>query len=239
MGIRFSCPNGHKLNVKTHLAGKRAICPQCGSKVVVPDVPSDQAADTPPAGGMPESPFSSASPSVGRPQQDTASPSVAIAVAQNDAAAPAPEEGAKPVPVAPTPSDAAPPHSVQNRTAPLSQRAEQSTTSAQLPESILPDSIISAPVRPDAAAAPVVATAEEEYNLRLERGRRNQILVALGLFVVVVALAATLIWVLRRDASQPDTAPAKPAATTTSAKFAPSKEILAVDEIKLCRVASA
>jgi DNA-directed RNA polymerase subunit RPC12/RpoP len=39
MGIRFSCPNGHKLNVKAHLAGKRAICPHCGSRVVVPDPP--------------------------------------------------------------------------------------------------------------------------------------------------------------------------------------------------------
>jgi hypothetical protein len=36
MGIRFQCPNGHKLNVKTALAGKRAICPDCGVKLVVP-----------------------------------------------------------------------------------------------------------------------------------------------------------------------------------------------------------
>jgi hypothetical protein len=36
MGIRFFCPNGHKLNVKAELAGKRAICPDCGAKLVVP-----------------------------------------------------------------------------------------------------------------------------------------------------------------------------------------------------------
>ena len=36
MGIKFYCPNGHKLNVKGFLAGKRAICPKCGVKVVVP-----------------------------------------------------------------------------------------------------------------------------------------------------------------------------------------------------------
>jgi hypothetical protein len=36
MGIRFHCPNGHKLNVKSELAGKRAICPDCGAKLVVP-----------------------------------------------------------------------------------------------------------------------------------------------------------------------------------------------------------
>jgi hypothetical protein len=36
MGIRFTCPNGHKLHVKEFLAGKRAICPDCGVKLVVP-----------------------------------------------------------------------------------------------------------------------------------------------------------------------------------------------------------
>lgn len=36
MGIRFLCPEGHKLHVKTFLAGKRAVCPKCGAKVVVP-----------------------------------------------------------------------------------------------------------------------------------------------------------------------------------------------------------
>ena len=36
MGIRFQCPNGHKLNVKADLAGKRANCPECGVKLVIP-----------------------------------------------------------------------------------------------------------------------------------------------------------------------------------------------------------
>ena len=36
MGIRFYCPNGHKLNVKEKLAGKRGICPQCGIKLLIP-----------------------------------------------------------------------------------------------------------------------------------------------------------------------------------------------------------
>lgn len=36
MGIRFYCPNGHKLNVKTFLAGKRGICPRCGAKFEIP-----------------------------------------------------------------------------------------------------------------------------------------------------------------------------------------------------------
>lgn len=36
MGIRFYCPNGHKLNVKTFLAGKRGICPHCGERFEIP-----------------------------------------------------------------------------------------------------------------------------------------------------------------------------------------------------------
>ncbi|RIK83392.1 MAG: hypothetical protein DCC67_06015 [Planctomycetota bacterium] len=36
MGVRFECPNGHKLHVKAELAGKRGICPQCQARFVVP-----------------------------------------------------------------------------------------------------------------------------------------------------------------------------------------------------------
>ncbi|MDR2116594.1 MAG: DUF4339 domain-containing protein [Planctomycetaceae bacterium] len=36
MGIRFFCPNGHKLNVKEHLAGKAGFCPECGARLIIP-----------------------------------------------------------------------------------------------------------------------------------------------------------------------------------------------------------
>ena len=36
MGIRFACPNGHRLNVKSYLAGKRGICPHCGIRFDIP-----------------------------------------------------------------------------------------------------------------------------------------------------------------------------------------------------------
>lgn len=36
MGIRFFCPNGHKLNVKSHLAGMVGYCPDCGDRLTVP-----------------------------------------------------------------------------------------------------------------------------------------------------------------------------------------------------------
>src|SRR3989304_4109209 len=44
MGIRFLCPNGHKLNVKADLAGKRASCPECGAKLVIPPASAEPAA---------------------------------------------------------------------------------------------------------------------------------------------------------------------------------------------------
>ncbi|MCE9526704.1 MAG: DUF4339 domain-containing protein [Planctomycetales bacterium] len=36
MGIKFLCPNGHKMNVKAFLAGKRGKCPKCGVSVRIP-----------------------------------------------------------------------------------------------------------------------------------------------------------------------------------------------------------
>ena len=36
MGIRFYCPNGHKLNVKSFQAGRQGICPFCGMSVEIP-----------------------------------------------------------------------------------------------------------------------------------------------------------------------------------------------------------
>ena len=36
MGIKFHCPNGHKLNVKAFLAGKRGICPKCHVRMRIP-----------------------------------------------------------------------------------------------------------------------------------------------------------------------------------------------------------
>ncbi len=37
MGIRFWCPNGHKLNVKGFQAGRRGICPYCGARFMIPN----------------------------------------------------------------------------------------------------------------------------------------------------------------------------------------------------------
>ncbi len=39
MGIKFRCPNGHKLNVKSFLAGKRGVCPDCQATFRIPEEP--------------------------------------------------------------------------------------------------------------------------------------------------------------------------------------------------------
>ena len=44
MGIRFECPNGHRLNVKAFLAGKRGVCPDCDAKFIVPEESGGRAA---------------------------------------------------------------------------------------------------------------------------------------------------------------------------------------------------
>ena len=36
MGIRFFCPNGHKLHVKSFQAGHKGICPFCGATIDIP-----------------------------------------------------------------------------------------------------------------------------------------------------------------------------------------------------------
>ena len=43
MGIRFFCPNGHRLHVKAFLAGKKGRCPECGERLLIPET-SDPAA---------------------------------------------------------------------------------------------------------------------------------------------------------------------------------------------------
>ena len=47
MGIRFFCPNGHKLHVKAFLAGKRGYCPKCGIKLLIPETSAATLAKAP------------------------------------------------------------------------------------------------------------------------------------------------------------------------------------------------
>ncbi len=69
MGVRFACHNcGHRLNIKSELAGRRGKCPSCGERLRIPKadsefstpldepqpVPSNASPETPSPAGMPE-----------------------------------------------------------------------------------------------------------------------------------------------------------------------------------------
>ena len=57
MGIRFYCPNGHKLHVKDFQAGQKGICPVCGTKMQIPQTstrPSSRQEEAQSLGGAAE-----------------------------------------------------------------------------------------------------------------------------------------------------------------------------------------
>lgn len=93
MGIRFLCPSGHKLNVKNYLAGKRAICPQCGAKVIVPDLPPEPAVELSAVAPTEANPFAAPAGSDAPALFDTASPSVVLEVSESTVIAPAAVSG--------------------------------------------------------------------------------------------------------------------------------------------------
>lgn len=173
MGIRFSCPNGHNLNVKAFLAGKRAICPHCGMKVMVPDLPeSEAAAQAPPAAPLavplpPVEPRASATTT-----QDTitsSTPSVEIATVEA-ALLPGTRQSVPP----PVGSEAAP----------------------LPPPSPVAEVAVAEGATRSAPTEPIAVSAEAAYNMQRARARRNQVRITVALLVLIVILAVALCWVL-------------------------------------------
>lgn len=181
MGIRFLCPNGHRLNVKSFLAGKRAICPQCGAKVLVPNAPESLAAEMSLRSGGIANPAAASAQFSGPNPHDTASPSIIIAVAESEVSAPPFAEG------------------------PAVAEPELPSVELSIPESVVkvPRAVIGIP-------EPVVSTSEEQYNLRRARIRRRQMTIAIVLLMLVIVLAVGLVWVLRRSVDQLTGEPAQP-----------------------------
>ena len=56
MGIVCHCPNGHRVKVKDHQAGKRGLCPTCGSKFSIPATTGADPQAAPGAPGIPDHP---------------------------------------------------------------------------------------------------------------------------------------------------------------------------------------
>lgn len=104
MGIRFYCPNGHKLNVKAFQAGMKGICPYCGAKTQIPTEstrkPSKKRrkAEASPAGQMPV-----ATPiGVGEPVAPAGPQTPAAAAAPVEAVPAAADPGQVPGPAGPS-----------------------------------------------------------------------------------------------------------------------------------------
>lgn len=114
MGIRFHCPNGHKLNVKAFLAGKKGVCPDCGVKVRIPDRSEpglDSGVDEGKSAAQPQAapqPAVAAAPATARPAPaPRPMPAPAPAVAVQPAVMPL--AAVRPAVVAPMPAAPLPP----------------------------------------------------------------------------------------------------------------------------------
>lgn len=228
MGIRFQCPNGHKLNVKADLAGKRASCPECGAKLVVPG-PSTEPTKPPvaaivnsanPAGSMwfmqttdgqqfgpaTEAQFSEwiAAGRVGADSYVWREGWTEWKVARLAADLLPKPLAAAPVAKAPV---AAPPVAPAATSAPatppepvIAQKIE--TVAAAVDDSVIVDAIV------EENAAPTAAV----YALRKQRHKKTQVTLAVLMLLTVIVLAGVLVWVIASgSAEQP---PASPASTT-------------------------
>jgi hypothetical protein len=169
MGIRFSCPNGHKLNVKETLAGRRGICPACGAKFVIPSA-GDAGPVTGPLAGGASATAQSAAANV------AAAPSIVIALAD---APPAPVP-----PIAPT----APASPAVRAAAP----GPPETKSPAAP----PIATNDAPLFVADSSHP--AAAVSKYTAHRMRSRRLQTTIAVALLIAVLVLGIVLVWVLSR-----------------------------------------
>jgi hypothetical protein len=169
MGIRFSCPNGHKLNVKENLAGRRGICPACGAKFVIPSASESGPTTGSQAGGVSTSAQSAAASAA-------AAPSIVIALAD---APPAPAPPIAPaVPASPAVRAAAPgPPETKLPVAPTIAANE-------------------APLLVTDSNHP--AEAVSKYTAHRMRSRRLQTIIAILLLIAVVVLGIVLVLVLSR-----------------------------------------
>jgi hypothetical protein len=198
MGIRFSCPNGHKLNVKEHLAGKRGICPACGASFVIPAaIDAAPAGDSPPAAGQGPPASRVTTPAQGPAGAGTsASASVVIATAD-----------APPKPAPATASAAATPPVINVNSSHPSQTTAPAVTPA--PPAETPFVLSSAPDNPAAAVS--------KYTAHRMRSRRLQTTIAISLLIAIVVLGIVLAWVL---SGGPGTAQTRQASAPALSAFA-------------------
>jgi hypothetical protein len=87
MGIRFYCPNGHKLNVKEFQAGRKGICPFCGAKILIPTESNRPSSKHDKQGHHHEVAAAPVQPAVAAPSAAMATPTPIPAIVSNAGAA--------------------------------------------------------------------------------------------------------------------------------------------------------
>jgi hypothetical protein len=192
MGIRFSCPNGHKLNVKTFLAGKRGVCPQCGAKFVVP--PADESTDGNDAQSRAIGQSHSVeilSPSAIQTMSTVAAPSVIITVA---------DSGITRAPTAPAVTQ------------------PQAGAAASIDEAATdwPPSIVNQAPPQTVPTNPAADSTQTQIASERRRARGLQAAISIALFATVIVLAFVLVIVMKRHLDETNAeAPASPASPAT------------------------
>ena len=216
MGIRFLCPNGHKLNVKAELAGKRGSCPECGVKLVIPAA-SAEPAEVPAAAIVVDS-LPSPPPNAVWHVRTTAGEQLGpateaelcawIAGGRVTADSHVWRDGwaewklardaadALPMPLAALPVDAAPTVSAT----PIVAAPPPPQPMTLAPESEL-DLAAAVPVASNAVITDPALLAASTYAYQQRRSKRAQLTLAIVLLVAVVVLAAVLVRVVRSNVS--------------------------------------
>lgn len=217
MGIRFTCPQGHQLNVKSELAGKRGVCPQCGAKVQIPD------RSLPPRGRVgvgaeaePAAPFVEAVKEIAKPQAavEAAPPQLAVAAVEEAWYLRPPGGGQF------GPASAADfgQWIREGRVLPEAyvwragwadwQRAAEAAAALPVPLPVasaavpLPSAEPFAAPAPASVAVPEILPSKTLAVARRKRSAQRQLRIAIVLLILVVILSGVLIWVLQREPAE-------------------------------------
>jgi hypothetical protein len=224
MGIRFLCPNGHKLNVKSGLAGKRASCPECGAKLLVPVASAEPKA--PPAAIVVNAPPPSgvwylrtaSGQQLGPATEDQFSGWIAdgLVTANSHAWREGWAEWKRvrdvsdvlPAPLAAIPVLDPETASVE---IPVEESVPQPVTAATVEERAAVDAQAKGVAELDAAAAEPIALETDvkgaalptaaTYALRKRRSKKMQLTLAVAMLVAVIVLAGVLVWVIQNNAT--------------------------------------
>ena len=212
MGIRFTCPQGHSLNVKSELAGKRGVCPQCGTAVQIPEN------SVPPivtAGAGAETPSVEALPAAAKPPG---------AVAE-DAWYVRPPAGGQ---FGPATSAEFAQWIRQGRVLPNAhvwragwpdwRRASDAGGELPAPLPVVAPPAVLPSAQPLSESAPFTLVVPEQSPaiarpaIRRKRSAKRQFSSAVALLIVAVILGAILLWVLQREPPQTSLSPGFPPA---------------------------